>query len=324
MTAGLSAPDNVGDSIGCAPILYHYPMSPFSEKLRVAMGASGVLWRSVDVPAFPPRTDLSRFIGGYRRIPVLQIGAHFFCDTRLAYQALFGGKTDPTALAPVDEDLRRWAETEVFFAVLSSQRPMAVVRFLTRELGVKGLLRFMRDRMRMMREASVTVPSRTEAGAVLTRYIAVLSERLVTESFLSGTTPGYLDFCCYHPLWMAERVQRGLRMSWSRDVQGWLKRMEALPHGPSVSATESDVEAAIVAGEIDCTGWSVPSSWTVGESVIVAPLDYGLDASSGELAAMSDERIVLRRKTSSGSLVYAHFPQVGFSATRPDEDSGGR
>ena len=66
------------------PILYHYPMSPYSEKLRVAMGASGISWQSVLVPEQPHRALLDTLIGGYRRIPVLQMGAHFFCDTRLA------------------------------------------------------------------------------------------------------------------------------------------------------------------------------------------------------------------------------------------------
>ena len=38
------------------PILYHYPMSPFSEKIRATMGVLDAQWRSVTVPAFPPRS----------------------------------------------------------------------------------------------------------------------------------------------------------------------------------------------------------------------------------------------------------------------------
>ncbi|MBR9794520.1 MAG: glutathione S-transferase family protein, partial [Gammaproteobacteria bacterium] len=63
-------------------------MSPYSEKLRAAMGFSGISWQSVVVPEQPPRALLDGLIGGYRRIPVLQMGAQFYCDTRLAFEAL--------------------------------------------------------------------------------------------------------------------------------------------------------------------------------------------------------------------------------------------
>ena len=53
-----------------------------------------------------------------------------------------------------------------------------------------------------------------------------------------------------------------------------------------------------------------------GELVTVAPLDYGLDASSGALLSMCDERIVIRRETASGHPVYVHFPRAGFSVAR--------
>ena len=89
-------------------------MSPFSEKLRLAMGAFDTQWRSVTVPAFPPRPDINQFIGGYRRIPVLQIGAQFFCDTRLGYRALFERQTEPAPLDVDGEALRQWAEADVF------------------------------------------------------------------------------------------------------------------------------------------------------------------------------------------------------------------
>ena len=77
-------------------ILHHYDLSPFSEKIRLAMGHKGLDWRSVIVESVPPRPMLDLLTGGYRRIPVLQIGADVFCDTEVIFAALERVKATPT------------------------------------------------------------------------------------------------------------------------------------------------------------------------------------------------------------------------------------
>ncbi|CAF1649207.1 unnamed protein product [Adineta ricciae] len=69
-------------------ILYHYPQSPFAEKIRMAMGLKKLNWRSVTVDRVPPRSHLEILTGGYRRIPVLQVGADIYCDTHLIIRTL--------------------------------------------------------------------------------------------------------------------------------------------------------------------------------------------------------------------------------------------
>ena len=66
-----------------AIILHHYPLSPYSEKARLAMGLKGLSWNSVEIPVWTPRPKLTPMTGGYRRTPILQIGAEFYCDTLL-------------------------------------------------------------------------------------------------------------------------------------------------------------------------------------------------------------------------------------------------
>ena len=36
-------------------ILHHYPLSPYSEKIRVSLGLKGVAWKSVEIPVWTPR-----------------------------------------------------------------------------------------------------------------------------------------------------------------------------------------------------------------------------------------------------------------------------
>ena len=62
-------------------ILHHYATSPFSEKARAMLNARGLAWRSVIIPPIMPRPDTIPLTGGYRRTPVLQVGADVYCDT---------------------------------------------------------------------------------------------------------------------------------------------------------------------------------------------------------------------------------------------------
>ena len=63
-------------------ILHHYWPSPFAHKIRLAFGLAEVEWNSVEIPRIPPKPNLIPLTAGYRRTPVLQIGADVYCDTQ--------------------------------------------------------------------------------------------------------------------------------------------------------------------------------------------------------------------------------------------------
>jgi glutathione S-transferase len=64
-------------------LLHHYDEAPFAEKIRLIFGIKGLSWNSVIIPSAMPKPDLMPLTGGYRRTPVLQIGADIYCDTQL-------------------------------------------------------------------------------------------------------------------------------------------------------------------------------------------------------------------------------------------------
>ena len=64
-------------------ILHHFLTSPFSEKVRLILGYKRLAWKSVLVPGYSPKPDVVALTGGYRRTPLLQIGADIYCDTAL-------------------------------------------------------------------------------------------------------------------------------------------------------------------------------------------------------------------------------------------------
>ena len=64
-------------------IFHHFAGSPFSEKVRIAFGIKQLAWKSVTIPNMMPKPDLMPLTGGYRKTPVLQVGADIYCDTQL-------------------------------------------------------------------------------------------------------------------------------------------------------------------------------------------------------------------------------------------------
>ena len=69
-------------------ILHHYETSPYSEKVRLGLGLKGLAWASVEIPIIMPKPDLTALTGGYRKTPVLQIGADIYCDSQLIMREL--------------------------------------------------------------------------------------------------------------------------------------------------------------------------------------------------------------------------------------------
>src|SRR5207249_5861288 len=77
-------------------ILHHYDLSPYAEKIRLIMGYKGLAWKSVQIPMVMPKPDLTCLTGGYRKPPVLQIGADIYCDTKTIARALECVRPQPT------------------------------------------------------------------------------------------------------------------------------------------------------------------------------------------------------------------------------------
>lgn len=291
-------------------------MSPYSEKLRLALGIYHRKWLSFAVPAQPPRPFLRGLIGGYRRIPVLQLGAHFFCDSRLAIIALEGESAALGAVAPEDQSLCRTAEEEIFFAVMAAAPTRRVVRYLLKNVGLMGLPRFLKDRASMMTNATVTLPSRTDARDQIARFGAELGARLKTQAFLSGSKVGLIDLCCYHPLWMGANLDRALVATLPECVSRWMTSVKQFGHGTSSEASESTVMSAIARDSNEDNGLRIDAMpFEPYQSVGVGPSDYGRDISTGQLVKIDSLEIVIRRSLDTGGYVYLHFPCQGFEVS---------
>src|SRR3569832_236144 len=102
-------------------ILHHYDYSSFSEKVRLIFGLKLLSWRSVIIPAISPKPDLVPLTGGYRRSPVMQIGADIYCDTRLIAMELERRYPQPSLFPSGHQGLTwalgAWAEEQFFWPI---------------------------------------------------------------------------------------------------------------------------------------------------------------------------------------------------------------
>ena len=99
-------------------ILHNYPQSPVAEKVRVALGIKGLAWKDVEIPRLPPKPMLTPLTGGYRRTPVMQIGADIFCDSQCIIRELDRRHPAPTFMPSADAGLMwclsRWTDGALF------------------------------------------------------------------------------------------------------------------------------------------------------------------------------------------------------------------
>ena len=156
-------------------ILHHYDASPFSEKIRKIFGMKRLAWRAVEQPSMMPKPDLIPLTGGYRRIPVLQIGADVYCDTQLIVRVLERLHPTPTLYPGASEGTCQawnlWADRLVFLPAV------ATVFAETWQLLPPG---FIEDRTRMVpgRDFSAIPKEGPHAREQLRALLAVIEAAL--------------------------------------------------------------------------------------------------------------------------------------------------
>src|SRR5438477_6169919 len=105
-----------------AIVLHQYDVSPFSEKVRVALGIKRLAWYAVEQPVIMPKPDLVPLTGGYRKIPVMQIGADIFCDSQIILRELERRHPTPS-LSPKNKGapfgVGFWADRQIFQAAVA-------------------------------------------------------------------------------------------------------------------------------------------------------------------------------------------------------------
>lgn len=302
-------------------ILHHYPTSPFAEKARLLLGFKGLAWRSVNIPPMMPKPDLTALTGGYRKTPVLQVGADIYCDTSLIARRLEQEKSSP-ALFPEGREMiaasfAAWADSVVFQHAVSLvfQPESVAVRFA--RLTPEAIKAFISDRAGLFSGGTTTRLSAQQAKHQWPTIMARLEQQLQREEgdFLLGD-PSIADFAMAHPLWFLKGtpVTSPLVDEYPA-VSAWLSRVLGFGHGaPKEMSSEEALDVARNTSPAALPDELInePNGFAMGQPVTVAATDYGVDPVAGELLFAGREELILRREDERGGVVHVHFPRFGF------------
>ncbi|MBV9910304.1 MAG: glutathione S-transferase family protein [Hyphomicrobiales bacterium] len=304
-------------------ILHHFDRSPFSEKIRIVLGYKGLSWRSVRIPQIMPKPDLMPLTGGYRRTPVMQIGADVFCDTQIIIREIerrFPSPTlFPSGAAGVPWALGSWTDRAFFQntvnLVFGTLGPKVPQEFIEDRSQLRGV-RFDLDKMR------AAIPGmRDQMRGHLGWIEAQLSDG---RQWLLGDF-SLADISAYMNIWYVrsnlsadeDRAVAGVDKVFAglKQVAAWEIRMRAVGDGTreEMSADEALAIAAKASPETtEENDPGDPNGRKVGDRVVVVPDDYGKVQVGGEIVSLSAQHIAIRRVDERVGEIVVHFPRAGF------------
>lgn len=304
-------------------ILHHFEISPFSEKLRAILGFKQLAWRSVRVPIVMPKPDVVALTGGYRRTPILQIGADVYCDTELAARVIEARAPRPTLFpgdAPLAPFVAQWADAVLFWnaAIWASQPAGAAVLFDNDATAMKA---FGVDRAALTQ--GFRRPTFADASAQLRVQLAALDAQLARgRPFLFGAQPSIADFAAMHPLWMVRRAKVDAVLAQHAALSAWLDRIAAFGHGrrEEIGSVEA-IAVAAAAEPAPAAGVAAGLGFEPGQPVTVSAIDYGADPVDGTLVGLTLDEAVIARDDDRAGRVHVHFPRHGFTIRKKDRST---
>jgi glutathione S-transferase len=299
-------------------IFHNYPSSPFSEKVRVAFGIKSLSWRSVIQPVIMPKPDLIPLTGGYRKIPVMQIGADVYCDSQIILRELERRYPTPS-LAPQNAGagyaLGFWADRQIF---------QAAVAIIFGELGDNVPEAFKKDRAAMSgggfdsNALKVAAPLMRD---VYRAHTSFLEDQLGDgRAFWGGDKPGLADIHAFMNPWFIANAlphRAGETLEEFPNVRAWFERVKAIGHGVSTDMTPGEALAVAKAATSDAkeaVDPHDPNGRKPGDRVVVSADDYGRDPIAGTLVFANAHEIAIRREAPEVGEVVMHFPRAGFRA----------
>ena len=300
------------------PILHHFEASPFSEKIRVIFGFKQMAWQSVLIPRIMPKPDLVPLTGGYRRTPVMQIGADIFCDTQIIQRAIEARFPEPTLFpgnAGVPWMTGLWTD-RIFFG--------SAVLLVFGALGDKVPQDFIDDRTKL-RGAPFDVKAMA-AGLPHHRdqfrsHAALIEAQLAHGGNWLLDDFSLIDAGCYMNIWYLRsnlpEFADELLAEFPR-LREWEQRVRSLGHGTRTELSGQDALAiaakatpAIPATEVtrDFGGRKIGDRVTVSaDEPVKTPIE-------GEIASLSVHHIAIRRRDPNLGEVVVHFPRLGYVVT---------
>ena len=302
-------------------ILHQYAGSPFSEKVRTLLGYKQVSYRMVDIPMIMPRPYVLPLTGGYRKTPVMQVGADIYCDTTLICRIIDKMFHKNTILSEArtvsDAALANWIDTFLFrcAVAITFQPGTDAGNPIFRNEATEAA--FAADRAELSKGSTQL---EIGLGVAQGHYLAFLNDldrQLHHAPFLGGSTPSIADFSAYHLAWFV-KGREALRQMFEPFAQtlAWYRRMSDFGHGDveMIEGQKALAEASTSEPQ-EVPDNNFTEELSAGQLVEVMPIDYGFQPVRGELLVAGFDEIAVRRSDPEVGRIIVHFPRMGFQIT---------
>ena len=300
-------------------ILHHYPNSPFAEKIRLILGYKKLAWKSVIIPSISPKPDVVALTGGYRKTPILQIGADIYCDTALIGDVLEHLQPEPSLYPEPSKGMGRtlahWADNTLFWTAMAyNMQPKGIAQMFA-NAPPEVAKAFGDDRKAMNIGVARLRPA--DAAAAYKSYLRRISDMLDDWPFLLGEVPCIADFSMVHSLWFTRYRTPAVAgiLDATPAVLEWMDRMSAFGHGQMEKSDASEAIATAAAAKPVALRDDVfqdEHGISLGSRVTVSSDSFGPEPTEGELIAATRMHYTLRREDSRAGLVHVHFPRIGY------------
>jgi glutathione S-transferase len=305
-------------------ILHHYPSSPFSEKIRLALGFKQQGWKSVVIPPIMPKPDALALTGGYRRAPFLQVGADIYCDSALICDVLEHVQPEPTLYPPhlkgVARVFAQWADSTLFWAAMAYNLQPRGAAHVFAKAPPEAAKAFSEDRKAM--SANMVRLRPADATSAYRSYLRRIANMVEEHDFLFGAEPCVADFSTYHALWYT-RVQVPLMadiLNPTPAVAEWMDRLAAIGHGTADPFSAADAIKVAQGAEPMPPGQNllIDSAFqddhgiALGARVTVTAESFGPEPTEGDLIAATRTHYTLAREEPRVGSVHVHFPRIGY------------
>jgi glutathione S-transferase len=295
-------------------LLHQYDTSPFSEKVRICFGIKGLAWSAVDQPVIMPKPDMTPLTGGYRRIPVMQIGADVYCDSALIVRELDRRFPEKT-LYPIGQEglanaVEQWCDKGLFQSAV-----MAI--FGTLGDGVDPA--FIKDREALSGQPFNVPAMKALVPFALTQihaHAALLAQQLNDgRAFLAGELPSLADAAGYYNFWFIRTFCPGIADRFE-DLPGfdlWYDRVTSIGHGIRTAKTPTEALDAAKNAQPEETSVLPRDAAMLGKSVSVGATDYGRDPITGTFAGSTHFSLTVARDVDGLGRINVHVPRLGYS-----------
>ena len=301
-------------------ILHNYPQSPVAEKVRTVLGIKGLAWHDVEIPRLPPKPLLTPLTGGYRRTPVMQIGADIFCDSQCIIRELDrlypSTNSSPSANIGLMWCLSRWTDGELFSLAVKIVLGAAGDSLPKEFAKDRGRLYFGEDWAEQLKEANSELP---HLVAQLRAPFSWINSNLNDDRpFLLGSEAGVIDAQLYHVVWFIRGRWDGgpAFLSEFTLLERWEKNVRDIGHGTSTVLAAADALAIGLKSETTTVSKvenNDPQGLTIGTKVSIGPdMESGEQHVEGIVRSANADTLSIEHTNDEVGTVCVHFPRTGY------------